>query len=81
MNHSVIRFVGLAFLVSDAICGSPDVLTISCDLTVPEVTTGKPAPGKRVLRTLRGYEDSAVRHALYLPTDWEEGKTYPVLVE
>jgi len=45
------------------------------------VTTGKPAPGKRVLQSLPQYEDSAVRHALYLPTDWKKGETYPVLVE
>ena len=62
-------------------CEPSDVLTIPPDLTVPKVTTGKPTPGKRVLQSLPQYEDSAVRHALYLPTDWEKGKTYPVLVE
>jgi hypothetical protein len=81
MKHSLIALVCLASLVSDALCESPDVLTIPCDLTVPKVTTGEPAPGKRVLQAMPHYEDSAIRHALYLPTDWEKGKTYPVLVE
>jgi len=51
------------------------------DLTVPKVTTGEPAPGNRVLQALPAYKNSEVRHALYLPTDWEKGKTYPVIAE
>jgi len=64
-----------------AYCEPSDVLTIPPDLTVPEVQTAEPSPGKRVLQSLPQYENSAVRHALFLPTDWEKGKTYPVLVE
>jgi hypothetical protein len=81
MKNSLITVFCFVILVSGAYCESPDVLTIPPDLKVPKVTTGKPTPGKRVLQALPQYEGSAVRHALYLPTDWEEGKTYPVLVE
>jgi hypothetical protein len=81
MKNSLITVFCFVILVSGAYCESPDVLTIPPDLKVPKVTTGNPTPGKRVLQALPQYEGSAVRHALYLPTDWEEGKTYPVLVE
>lgn len=51
------------------------------DLIVPEVIDGIPAPGKRVLQSLPNYRDTLVRHALYLPTDWEPDKKYPLIVE
>ena len=31
--------------------------------------------------TLPSYRDTEVYHALYLPTDWEAGKRFPVIVE
>lgn len=43
--------------------------------------SGEPAPGKRVRQTAPEYEGTKVYHALYLPTDWEPGSTYPVMVE
>ncbi len=51
------------------------------DLTLPKVTEGEPLPGKLVLQSLPAYANAAVRHLLYLPTDWEQGKIYPVIVE
>ena len=71
----------MVIFVSDAFCEPSDVMTIPSDLKVPKVTIGQPVPGKRALQALPQYEESDVRHALYLPTDWEQGKTYPVLVE
>jgi hypothetical protein len=64
------------------VCGAtPDVTTIPPDLVTPQVVSGDPTPGKRVSQALPGYEESKVRHALYLPTDWIDGETYPVIAE
>ena len=60
---------------------TPDVTTIAPDLVNPQVVSGDPIAGKRVFQTLPGYENSTVHHALYLPTDWSNGKTYPVIAE
>ncbi len=58
-----------------------DITTVATDLTLPPISAGDPAPGKRVLLSLPSYAGTDVKHALYLPTDWERGKTYPVIVE
>ena len=60
---------------------APDITPVPQDLTPPPVIAGEPAPGKRVLQALPAYRNTSVRHALYLPTDWEKGRSYPVLVE
>lgn len=57
------------------------VEAIPADLVVPPVTQGEPALGKRVRQFNQGYEGSDVYHLLYMPTDWQKGKTYPVIVE
>ena len=54
---------------------------LSKDLNTPVMTEGLPAPGKRVRRVASEYKGTKVYHTLYLPTDWEENKAYPVLVE
>ena len=59
----------------------PDINTIPIDLHVPAMEEGTPAPGKRVKVVLDEYRGTAVYHALYLPTDWEVGEKYPVIVE
>lgn len=51
------------------------------DLTVPEVTRGTPAPGRRVWQTNQGFEKTEIAHALYLPPDWRPGKRFPVIME
>jgi hypothetical protein len=51
------------------------------ELIVPEAVEGRPEPGKRVLQSLPAYRDSAIRHALYLPTDWVSNRKYPLIVE
>jgi hypothetical protein len=51
------------------------------DLATPEMTEEEPAAGKRVKQTAPEYADTDVYHALYLPTDWKAGGSYPVIVE
>jgi hypothetical protein len=59
----------------------PDIRCVPQDLTVPPMTEGAPAPGKRVKAVPPEYAGSAVHQALYLPVDWEPGRRYPVIVE
>lgn len=59
----------------------PELRSVPEDLTIPEITEGAPAAGKRVCLHARGYEGEEVHHVIYLPTDWEAGKIYPVLFE
>ena len=72
----IIIFFFFGSNLSDSIAAETAV-----DLIVPEVIDGDPAPGTRVLQSLPGYRDTSVRHALYLPTDWEPNKKYPLIVE
>ena len=51
------------------------------DLVTPQMTNEAPAPGKRVRQVAPEFKGTQVYHSLYLPTNWQEGKTYPVLVE
>lgn len=59
----------------------PDISNVPFELTVPDLTEDAPAAGKRVKQTLAAYSGTEVYHTLYLPTNWEEGKQYPVIVE
>lgn len=45
------------------------------------MTDEAPAPGKRVRQVAPEYRGTEVHHALYLPTDWQAGESYPVIVE
>jgi hypothetical protein len=58
-----------------------DWKAIPPDLTVPAVTSGAPSAGKRVSQTAAGWEKTKVHHLLHLPTDWQPGKTYSVIIE
>lgn len=60
---------------------APDIRSVEPDLTIPPLSSGEPAPGKRVKITSPEFENTAVYHVLYLPTDWQPGKKYPVIVE
>jgi hypothetical protein len=51
------------------------------DLVTPEMTDDAPAPGRRVRQVAPECEGTDVYHFVYLPTDWREGETYPVIVE
>lgn len=57
------------------------LMSMPPDLTVPAVTHGPPAPGRRVPLTTVGWECTDVRHLLYLPVDWKPGKKLPVFIE
>jgi hypothetical protein len=51
------------------------------DLAIPILEDAGATAGKRVRMTTAGWETTYVFHTLYLPTDWIQGKKYPVLVE
>lgn len=59
----------------------PDVRSVPADLVTPAMTTDAPAPGKRVRSVLTEFADSDVYHTLYLPTDWQPDRRYPVIIE
>ena len=59
----------------------PDVLTIPADFENPAITSGEPAPGKMVLQSLPAYAGTEVAHSLWLPSDWEKRKRFPVIIE
>jgi hypothetical protein len=72
-------FPGLSFM--NLIASDVDIGTVEPDLNIPELSQGDPGPGKRAKQTLEEYQETAVHHLLYLPTDWKPGKSYPVIVE
>lgn len=51
------------------------------DLVTPMMTKSAPSPGKRVRQVAFEYNGTQVYHSLYLPTDWQRGKSFPVLIE
>ena len=59
----------------------PDISIYQPDLVVPVMTEEAPGPGKRVRATLPKFRDTDVHYSLYLPTDWQPGRKYPVIVE
>ena len=50
-------------------------------LKLPATSIGHPAAGTRVAATPSEYQGTKVHHMLYLPSDWEAGKSYPLIVE
>jgi hypothetical protein len=73
--------VSLLFASTSLTAQTPDWKAIPPDLTVPAVTLGQPAPGKRVQQTSAGWEKTKVHHLLHLPNDWQPGKKHPVIIE
>lgn len=59
----------------------PDIRSVEPDLEVPALVAGPPAAGKRVREMVPAWKGTEVHHVLYLPTNWREGRRYPVLVE
>jgi hypothetical protein len=77
-----LSLVALTLLVPELFAAElPDIGSVEPDLTVPTVTAEVPAAGRRVRMTLPSYTGTDVHHALYLPTDWQAGKRFPVIVE
>lgn len=58
-----------------------DIRSVPADLAIPSLATGSPAAGKRVAQAHPGWAHTGVHHVLYLPTNWQPGKNYPVIVE
>ena len=58
-----------------------DIESVRPNLITPQASDHAPTPGKRVRQWNKGYAGSEVYHLLYLPTDWVEGKSYPVILE
>lgn len=75
------RILKLALIVSVLVAETGRARTNTELLTVPEVVDAAPAAGIRVRQFNSEYRGSGVYHALYLPTDWKPGGTYPVIVE
>jgi hypothetical protein len=71
----------LVFAAAAIVPSLPDIRSVSPDLTVPVLSDGTPAAGKRVKHRLPEYKDTQVYHVLYLPTDWKPGAKLPVIVE
>ena len=61
--------------------GARDIGSVPQDLQTPAMDEGEPAAGKRVRVVAQRYAGTEVHHCLYLPTDWQAGKKYPVIVE
>src|SRR5688572_8325277 len=49
---------------SDQSIGYPDISTLTPDLEPPRMTTGEPAPGRRVRATLPAYRNTDVYYSL-----------------
>lgn len=83
IRPSVYLFAFPVLLLVFSVAGEdlPDISIIPIDQQVPAMEEGAPGPGKRVKVTLDSYRGTSVYHVLYLPTDWEVGRRYPVIVE
>lgn len=85
MNHKRMILAALLLLPLTRLTADesrhPDVMTLPADIKNPDIATGEPAPGKMVLQFLPSYASTSVAHTLYLPPEWEKGKTYPVIIE
>ncbi len=70
-----------AALGGTAAADPTDISSVAPDLVVPAVEEGAPAAGRRVRQRLAAYAGTEVHHTLYLPTDWQAGRRFPVIVE
>ena len=75
------KWPGIMLLSTLAAVAAPDIRSFQPDLTVPALSTGKPAAGVRMKQTHPHWTKTSVYHTLYLPKDWRPGKSYPVLIE
>ena len=57
-----------------------DVHVVMNDVFAPPITDGPPAPGRWVRQTLPDCAATSAYHCIYLPADWQPGRSYPVLV-
>ena len=71
----------LAWLVFPALAALAAAAARGGEEPMSPVTSDAPAAGKLVKVTVPEYAGTGVHHCLYLPTDWQKGKLYPVIVE
>lgn len=94
VNPETINYFDIRFATNTAINSKIEVKRIFLEnpllpadydktgrLVVPLMEEIAPAPSKKVKQQLSEYNGTQVFHTLYLPTDWELGKKYPVIVE
>ena len=67
--------------IQGLIAEHPDIRTVAQNLFVPELSKSNPEAGKRVKLQLPKYKGTNLYHILYLPKNWQAGKSYPVIVE
>lgn len=60
---------------------NPDLSTVKTQFTVPKMLLVEPRAGLRVKQTTKGWENTEVYHAIYLPKNWKPNKKYPVIIE
>ena len=58
----------------------PDYRTVAADLKVPQMVEAEAGAAQRVRQTLPEF-NTQVYYSLYLPSDWQPGQSYPVIVE
>ena len=80
-SMSWVIFVGVLAL-QNLVLAENNLNQVQALWTVPEISHGVPAPGKRFLLQLeesKGADD--LYHLLYLPTDWRPDASWPLVVE
>lgn len=60
---------------------SRDIRQTPSDLSAPEMTCEKPAPGVRSKQFLASENSPNLYYSLYLPTDWTPERKFPLIVE
>ena len=74
--------IGLKLLCAAAIAWLPEACCLGQgDLQTPVMVDRNPAAGLRVRQVAPEYQGTQVYHALYLPSDWQSDKKFPVIVE
>lgn len=72
---------GMLLLVGLHGADPANLYDVAPDLVAPVMEEAAAAPGRCVRAVTTGWEATAVHHAIYMPRDWQEGQSYPVLVE
>jgi hypothetical protein len=74
--------MGLKLLCAAVIAWFPEACCLGQgDLQTPVMVDRKPAAGLRVRQVALEYKGTQVYHGLYLPSDWQPDKKFPVIVE
>lgn len=76
----VVSLLGITTALAVPMSGS-DALVSDWELQTPIITDSPPAAGKRVRVTPPEYQGTDVYNSLYLPSGWQSGETYAVIVE